>query len=414
MNGAPSGDANAQLALLEQLADAAQRSADGLARLDATVQGLHARLGQLEQEARERRQADLQRHEALERLLADIERRIDDARPAQLEALAAQQQRQAEQLENLATEFRRAERLQAGLAQLSRELQAELTSREQALRHELQGQIRQRQEETERLGRSLQGFLARDEALAALDKALESQGRQLADLQRQSQGQALAHDTLQAGLVQRDEALRQVEQRLRAGQMEQRAELQALGEAIAQWQEKAEAQQETLRQARGLVDEGRAAAERLRLEHQASRQEIRVAGERTDHALAALRQENAQRWELLAAERRRDWTGLAQDRAAERQALGDELKALREAVEAELALMSAGLAAGLDLARADLDSMRHRLGLAMRGLREAFAETAESFAVDLPSGDPSGQAPERRQALRRALRARRHAGGGGP
>ena len=93
--------------------------------------------------------------------------------------------------------------------------------------------------------------------------------------------------------------------------------------------------------------------------------------------------------------------------------MGDQIQGLRSDVEAELALMSEGLSAGLELARSDLDSMRHRLGLAMRTLRDVFTETAEAFAVDLPSGDPAGQAPERRQALRRALRARRHAGGGG-
>lgn len=413
MSEARHDDPNAQLALLEQLADAAARSADGLSRLDAAFQALQGRLNQLELDARERGQVELRRHETLERLLAELERRLDDGRPAQLESLAAQQQRQAEQLEHLAAELKRAERLQAGLEQLGRDLRAELGRQEAAQRAELQGQHRLRQEEIERLSRSLQTLLARDADLAAVERGLEAQARQLMDLQRLGQGLEAGTEGLRAELVQRDESLRQVEQRARAEQVELRAELQGLKDAVAGWQERSEAQQETLRQARGLVDQARAEAERLRTEHHASRQEIRVAAERTDANLAALRQEMSGRGELLAAERRRDWAALAQDRAAERQALGDQIQGLRSDVEAELALMSEGLSAGLELARSDLDSMRHRLGLAMRTLKDAFAETAEAFAVDLPSGDPAGQAPERRQALRRALRARRHAGGGG-
>ncbi len=413
MSATPLPDANAQHALLEQLADAAQRNADALASQDSVIGALRARLAEMEGLAREREQADLRRNEQVERLAAAVDRLLGDHSLAgQVEALGAQQMRLAERAEQLAVDLRRIDQLQAGLTQLGRELTGELTSRDHALRSELQAQSRQRVEEGERLNRSLQPLVARGEAITAMDKALESLARQQTDLLRQLQAQDVRLGDLAASLGPRDEQARQQEQRLRATILESRAQMQELAATVGRWQGHLEAQSETLREARGVVEQARLEADRLRVEFHASKEQTRVAAERVDAALVGLREESAGIWEQFLTRRRQDWTTLAQERLAERQALADELNALRGGMDAELVALAEGLSAGLELGRQDLDSLRHRMGLFMLRLRDSVLAGAESFDVDLPSGDPGAQSPERRQALRRALRARRQAGGG--
>lgn len=413
MSATPLPDANAQHALLEQLADAAQRNADALASQDSVIGALRARLAEMEGLAREREQADLRRNEQVERLAAAVDRLLGDHSLAgQVEALGAQQMRLAERAEQLAVDLRRIDQLQAGLTQLGRELTGELTSRDHALRSELQAQSRQRVEEGERLNRSLQPLVARGEAITAMDKALESLARQQTDLLRQLQAQDVRLGDLAASLGSRDEQARQQEQRLRATILELRAQMQELAATVGRWQGHLEAQSETLREARGVVEQARLEADRLRVEFHASKEQTRVAAERVDAALVGLREESAGIWEQFLTRRRQDWTTLAQERLAERQALADELNALRGGMDAELVALAEGLSAGLELGRQDLDSLRHRMGLFMLRLRDSVLAGAESFDVDLPSGDPGAQSPERRQALRRALRARRQAGGG--
>lgn len=413
MSATPLPDANAQHALLEQLADAAQRNADALASQDSVIGALRARLAEMEGLAREREQADLRRNEQVERLAAAVDRLLGDHSLAgQVEALGAQQMRLAERAEQLGVDLRRIDQLQAGLTQLGRELTGELTSRDHALRSELQAQSRQRMEEGERLNRSLQPLVARGEAITAMDKALESLARQQTDLLRQLQAQDVRLGDLAASLGPRDEQARQQEQRLRATILELRAQMQELAATVGRWQGHLEAQSETLREARGVVEQARLEADRLRVEFHASKEQTRVAAERVDAALVGLREESAGIWEQFLTRRRLDWTTLAQERLAERQALADELNALRGGMDAELVALAEGLSAGLELGRQDLDSLRHRMGLFMLRLRDSVLAGAESFDVDLPSGDPGAQSPERRQALRRALRARRQAGGG--
>lgn len=413
MSATPLPDANAQHALLEQLADAAQRNADALASQDSVIGALRARLAEMEGLAREREQADLRRNEQVERLAAAVDRLLGDHSLAgQVEALGAQQMRLAERAEQLGVDLRRIDQLQAGLTQLGRELTGELTSRDHALRSELQAQSRQRVEEGERLNRSLQPLVARGEAITAMDKALESLARQQTDLLRQLQAQDVRLGDLAASLGSRDEQARQQEQRLRATILELRAQMQELAATVGRWQGHLEAQSETLREARGVVEQARLEADRLRVEFHASKEQTRVAAERVDAALVGLREESAGIWEQFLTRRRQDWTTLAQERLAERQALADELNALRGGMDAELVALAEGLSAGLELGRQDLDSLRHRMGLFMLRLRDSVLAGAESFDVDLPSGDPGAQSPERRQALRRALRARRQAGGG--
>lgn len=413
MSTSPLPDANAQQALLEQLADASQRNADMASSLDSAFGALRVRLAELEELAREREQSERRRSEQLERLGGEVERlRADQNVSGQLEALGAQQVRLADRAEQLTTELRRVDQLQASLAQMGRELTSEIASRDHALRAELQAQGRLRAEEGERLGRTLQSLIARDEQVGAQGRTLESLGRQQTELLRAMEAHESRLDGFVAALAAREEAARQLEQRLRGSSMELQARLQDLTTTVSHWQGRLDEQTETLREARGLVDQAGQEANRLRVEHHATLEALRVGGERMDGALAILRQEIAARWEQFLAGRRQDWTTLSQERGVEQRAVADALAALRGGIDAELALLAEGLSAGLELGRQDMDSLRHRMGLFIRGLREAVLAGAESLDVDLPSSDPGAQSPERRQALRRALRARRQAGGG--
>ena len=119
----------------------------------------------------------------------------------------------------------------------------------------MQAQSRQRLEEGERLVRSLQPLVARGEAIATMDKALESLARQQTDLLRQLQAQATRLDDLAASLGPRDELARQQEQRLRAEIQELRPQLQDLTGTVGRWQGHLEEQSETLREARGMVEQ---------------------------------------------------------------------------------------------------------------------------------------------------------------
>jgi hypothetical protein len=211
--------------------------------------------------------------------------------------------------------------------------------------------------------------------------------------------------------AQRDEALRRSEQGLGsrlAGQGERLDEVESL---VGEWRQRIEQQLETVRESQGIAQQMQVEAERMRRESHAAAEAWRVAEGRVDESLASIRQDLQQRWERLQGERRNDWEAHQRLHLSEQRDVREAREAAMVEVESELEALRQELQSGFEVTGRDLAELKHRLGAYFRNYQALVAETNEAFEVNLPSDDPAAGDPERRQALRRALRARRAAQG---
>lgn len=133
----------------------------------------------------------------------------------------------------------------------------------------------------------------------------------------------------------------------------------------------------------------------------------RLAEGRVESTLQAMRDEIEARWARFLVERQRDWDVLARDTAAREQALRADITASSEAATAEAEALQAALEAGFEALGKDLTELKQILAGVSRQWRDTATEAAQALAVELPSSHPTVVSVERRQALRRALRARR-------
>jgi hypothetical protein len=161
-----------------------------------------------------------------------------------------------------------------------------------------------------------------------------------------------------------------------------------------------------------VAEEMREEAVRLREEHGRTAEAQRVAEARVEHSLAALRQESADTWETFIGRRTREQQETERHRQTneetQRVALAEALEALEHRIQGRLREIDGRMAIDEEA----LDTLRRVMAEVVVRWRDEYQEAARAVEALLPGSAKPALVEERRQALRRALRARRDHGDG--
>jgi chromosome segregation ATPase len=405
-------DLNAQHAAIEQLTDASRQLSDAVATSQAELSALRVELGLADEKLVELRMAQLASADRVERLSAEMERLKGEPWGAQLEAVGAAQVRDRARIDQLEGQLRRLDRAEAGLTQLRDELGLAMEERERNWRNELQAQARQRGESAQQSAQAIQSLVARMDGLDKLGERQDQQGHRHASLLEDLGKLAQRIDDQETRANGQDEALRRTESVLQSRIQGLDGQVSALDAGLRDWQSRIEAQSATLQEAKVLAEAMRVEAEALRRESHSNVETVRVAEARMDASLKSIREESEDRWTRFMGQRRQDWEAHLRSHEEAARADREALAEMRQNLEAADEALQVSTQTGLEVVGRDLIEIKHRLGAYFRGLGEVVATSSDAFETQLPSDDPTALAPERRQALRRALRARRSQGGG--
>ncbi len=407
-------DANEQQALIENLAESSRRSADAIEQLGAQMVALRGQVQTIDERMGELRKLQHESAERVERLASEVDRlRADRSLGAQIEALRGSQTEAQSRLEGLEGKLRRVEQVEASMGQMQREIGSQIEDRERALRSEIEAQSRQRGDDGAQVARELRSLeervekaLAYREKLEVLEHGRNALSGEIEDLTERLE--ALDERGTRAGAERQKRS-----QHAASSQIEgERQRIDALEEVVGGWQERIERQLETLQESQAIAQQMQQEAERLRRESHAAAEAWRVAEGRVDEHLAQMRQDIEERAQRLEDRRRNGWEAHGRLHESERREEREAREAAIAQIEETMDGLRQELQTGLEVTGRDIAEVKHRLGGYFRSLQQQLAETAETFEVNLPSDDPAAVDPERRQALRRALRARRAARGG--
>jgi DNA repair exonuclease SbcCD ATPase subunit len=398
----------ATLTPLEQLSEASRRTADALESMRAEMVAYRGRIEALETHLHESQAAGRRTAERVERVAAELERLKGlEALNGQIEALRESHVRTDDRIQQVAGELTRIGRVEGAVAQLRTEAGQEIESQSQQLRGEIAAQAKRRVEDGRDVAREIQSLATRLDQVERLGPRIEALARHQDEAVQAIHGTEARIDALATDAPRLEEALRRTEQHVAVevtGLAEQVATLQ---EAIATWRARIEAQSETVRAAESVADAMQQEVARIHAAHHSTAEAQRMAEGRVDATLTAIREDVEARWERFLTERGKHWSAFAREIDTRETAVRDEIAAAREAVETRIDELQTGLDIGLEIQGKDLAELQRLVAAFVRSLRDVGAESAESFGASLPSADPSSESAERRQALRRALRARR-------
>lgn len=393
---------------LEQLSEASRRTAEALESLRAEMVAYRGRIEVLESHLHESQASGRRTAERVERLAAELERLKGlESLNGQIEALRENHVRTDDRIQQVAADLARIGRVESAVAQLRTEAGQEIEAQSQLLRGEIAAQTKRRVEDGRDVARELHSLATRLDQVERLAPRIEALSRHQDEAVQAIHGAGARIDALATEAPRLEEALRRTEQHVAvevAGLAEQVAALQA---DIGTWRARIEAQSETVRAAESVADAMQLEVARILTAHHSTAEAQRVSEGRVDATLAAMRDDIEARWERFLAERGKHWAAFAREIDTRETAVRDEISAAREAVETRIDELQAGLDIGLEIQSKDLAELQRLVAAFVRSLRDVVAESAETFGASLPSADPSSESAERRQALRRALRARR-------
>jgi len=397
---------------LDQLTEASRRTADALESLRAELVGLRGRIEALEHHLEAAQAVQQQTAGRVEALAASVQRRGFDGLAGQVEAMREAHERTDHHIQQIAAEFARVNRMETTLSHLRDETIQQLDAREGNLRDAIGAQATQRIAEGRQIGRELQALAGRVEGLERLGQRVDALGRQHDETVKSVHQVVLRTESLGAEDARLEEARRHSDQRL-AGEIADWANrTTALGDEVGAWRERLGEQGETVRAAHGLADQVRQEGERLQQAHRASAEAQRIATERVDAAVAAMRQDIEALAARLAADRQQHLELLIHMLDEREARLQADLAGGDQTIDGKLEELRAGLSAALALQATDLAQLQRLITAFVRGVRDQSAELADALGAQPPSADPTAVSAERRQALRRALRAQRGTHGG--
>jgi chromosome segregation ATPase len=402
-----------QLDRLEQLADHTSAMAEALERHEAALTTLDGRLASIEGAVAALQRSQERTADRVETLATtlDASARLDRLEE-RVGAVHAGGERTADRVETVAAEVQRVAGLENALGHLRAEIaermseQAEETSALQTrTREDFQKQIestRLRIEEQIQRVERLEPLPGRIESLERRDEARD---RTVGEMVERVEQVAKEREALQEiALRTEHETTSRVESLA--------AVTEALREELRVWPKRIEEQDEVLRAARLVAEEMRQEAVRLREEHGRTAEAQRVAEARVEHSLAALRQESADTWETFIGRRTRERQEADRHRQTreetQRVALAEALEALEHRIQGRLLEMDGRLTGDEEA----LDTLRRVMAEVVVRWRDEYQEAARAIEALLPGSAKPALVEERRQALRRALRARRDHGDG--
>ena len=402
-------DDNARNALLEQLADSSERMASAVETLSGEMSANRQRMQNIEAELREMLKSQLDAAERSERLALRVED-LDKSSPhTQLEALRSAHTKTESQINVLQEEIQRLETLKKSMTEMRREVVNQIDERERALRVDLDTMGRQRIKESEQFSREYQGLRSRldlvedwGDTLEAVERRVDEQIRVVQDLEQ-------VDESLRQEMGRREEASRQREERMAQQNRDLGAVIQGMKELVNTWQGRIEAQDKNLAQSQGIARDMQLEAVKLREEQHAAGEAQRLHEGRVENLITNMQTSVDARFEQLASLREEDWSKRERVIRDADASIVESVDLLRSQLQDAQVRLEETIQAGVAVNQKDIEELGRRLSIFLRLLRDATAEGSDAFEPSLPSDDPATVGPERRQALRRALRARRAA-----
>lgn len=399
---------------IEQVAEVARESLAGLESLRAENVALRGRVEALERHLEAAQAAGLRTAERLERLGVELDRGQEiGGIAAQIQALREAHTRSEGRIEQIASERMRIDRLESSLAHLRDELLQQAETRDKALRAEFATWSQQQLEHARQVARELQAQATRigdlerlPEQVKALRGGLDGAHLEIARAQAELEARAVT-------AARQEEGLRLAAQQAAAEVARLDAAVLALGQRADVWGGRIEAQDEAVRAARGVADLMQEEVGRIRQAHSAVLEAARVFEGRVETLLADARTDSDARWSRFLTERAGDWSELRREIGSALEALRGTIAELREGAAQERAAIEAAQQAGFEALARDHAELQVQTAAFLRRLQTLAEDMAGAVGAEPPSGDPTAVSAERRQALRRALRAGRGSPGGG-
>ena len=402
-------DDNARNALIEQLADSSERMASALETLSGEMSANRQRMQNIEAELREMLKSQLDAAERSERLTLRVEDLGKSSPHTQLEALRSAHTKTESKVNTLQEELKRLESLKKSMTEMRREVVNQIDERERSLRVDLETFGRQRTKDSEHFSREYQGLRSRldlvedwGEAVTAMERRVDEQTRVAQDLEQ-------VDETLRKEMGQRDEASLQREERLAQQNRDLGSQIQDMKELVKTWQGRIEGQDRKVAQSQVIARDMQMEAVKLREEQHAAGEAQRLHEGRVESLVTNVQTEVDARFEQIATQREKDWVKRKRVFVDADAAIVESVDLLRSQLSDAQTTLEETIQAGVAVNQKDIEELGRRLSIFLRLLRDATAEGSEAFEPNLPSDDPTTVGPERRQALRRALRARRAA-----
>jgi chromosome segregation ATPase len=396
-------------ARIDQVAENARQTSASVESQAALLVNLQARVTALEAQLEAARGALERGADRIEHLALSLDASAHLASlDTQIEGALSAQHHLADRLEQVVAQLGRIERLETAQSRARAETAAAIDARAAELRAEMRGLGEQRGRDRDETGRAITGVVDRIAALETLRDRVTGAERRQTESDGTIAQLAARVDEVAAERTLIEEASRRAEHHALSRIDALAAEVEALRGDVAAWRARIDGQEETVREARGVAEAMREEARNMHAAHHATAEAQRIAEGRVESSLAAIRQESDGRWAAFLQQRRVDWGGLERarsDRAAVLEALAQEARDTALALAPLEARLEAGIAAQ---ARA-LQALRRELADTMGVWRTAAADVSAIIEGGLPPDEQSLVSAERREAMRRALRARRAA-----
>ncbi len=347
------------------------------------------------------------RIESLAAEIVALRARVDGL-DTRVEAANTSAQQSLSRWEALPAELARLARLEAALTQLRVELTHGQAAHQDATASEVRSLQGRLADEARRLSLEVGLLVPRLEALEAQVPRLDGLERERASLARAVQAQDARLDAVAAERAVFQEEIGRAEQRNQARAEAMQAQVREQEAEMGQWRTRIESQAELVREARAVAEHMRAEANRLAQDHHAMAEAERMFEQRVEGLLSGLRREVAEEWQRFRRDRALDWSTLAQanDRRDRLDAqLTERLDGLAERLEA----LERDATAGLATRAAEIRALRQDLASALGAWRQTLGEATELVEATVGQSETAAAVEERRQALRRALRAQRAA-----
>jgi chromosome segregation ATPase len=184
-----------------------------------------------------------------------------------------------------------------------------------------------------------------------------------------------------------------------------RDKVAAYSDELPGYRSQIEMQTETVREARAVADAMRAEAERIAGAHHATAEAERLFEARVVKALEDHRDQVESGWERFRHAQEQQWSALAganADRDRQLARFSGELESVREAVDRTRSELVESRRVHLDAVVA----LRRDVAKGVAALRTAIGAAVGTIETGLPEDERSSAAPERREAVRKALRSR--------
>lgn len=381
-----------------ELAAALERQAAALADLVGRIDSLEARLGATQS-------AQQRSAERLERATVELDRGPElQSLADQMTALRGSQTQTAEHVERIAAQLGEIGRLDAAIRHLRDEMGARTETGERALRAEIATVAGKQAGDVSQLVRELHALRERVDELAPVQERITALDRRQSEETGARDRLSARIDELAGEKAEILEVFRRLDRHVEARIAGLDERVEEAGAEVATWRARLDATTEVVREARGVAEAMRAETDRIAEAHHATAEAERLFEDRVLALVADVRHDMERALEQMGHAWDQRWSALAdanaeRDRAVARLASDlTELAGRLERLDAVAAERSREQAVTVEALRRDVAAVLGRW-------HDALGAGIDIVEGALPEEERSAEAAERRDAVRRSLRA---------